>query len=234
MYNRYWKNNACYENGYILHAHGVLASDRFMNTTASDYIGDFVGQSKMLMENKLEEARGGVLFIDESYLLGESPYGNEALATLSTLLNQSDYNESKTIVILAGNPQQMEEMLSQNSELVSRFTERIHFDNWTSNQCVRFIKNKSVSETIPINFDNNVELIVQHGLAILSTRPDWSNIREALSLFAHLKQSRTLRIDKDLKDSQISDDLSFVESDFLDISQYITLISMIPIILFCV
>ena len=41
-----------------------------------------MGQTKKKVEEKLNSARGGVLFIDEAYELGKGMYGTEAMTTL--------------------------------------------------------------------------------------------------------------------------------------------------------
>ena len=44
--------------------------------------GEYLGQTKTKVEERLNSARGGVLFIDEAYELGKGMYGTEAMTTL--------------------------------------------------------------------------------------------------------------------------------------------------------
>jgi SpoVK/Ycf46/Vps4 family AAA+-type ATPase len=75
----------------LLHSFGLLPTDKLVETSALDLTGEFVGQSKSKMQDKMDEARGGVLFIDEAYELGTGSYGNEVMTKLVQLLTDERY-----------------------------------------------------------------------------------------------------------------------------------------------
>jgi DNA replication protein DnaC len=75
----------------LLHSFGLLPTDKLVETSALDLTGEFVGQSKSKMQEKMDEARGGVLFIDEAYELGAGSYGNEVMTKLVQLLTDQRY-----------------------------------------------------------------------------------------------------------------------------------------------
>jgi SpoVK/Ycf46/Vps4 family AAA+-type ATPase len=75
----------------LLHSFGLLPTDNFVETSALDLTGEFVGQSKSKMQEKMDEARGGVLFIDEAYELGVGSFGNEVMTKLVQLLTDERY-----------------------------------------------------------------------------------------------------------------------------------------------
>ena len=79
----------------LLHSFGLLPTSNLVETSALDLTGEFVGQSKSKMQEKMDEARGGVLFIDEAYYLyrpeNERDYGQEAIEILLQVMeNQRD------------------------------------------------------------------------------------------------------------------------------------------------
>ena len=78
----------------LLHSFGLLPTDNFVETSALDLTGEFVGQSKSKMQEKMDEARGGVLFIDEAYELGVGSFGTEVMTKLVQLLTDERYEVS--------------------------------------------------------------------------------------------------------------------------------------------
>ena len=81
-------------------------------------LGEYVGQTKKKVQEKLDAAKGGVLFIDEAYELGKGIYGEEALTTVLAAMTDPEY---KLVIIIAGYPEDMENMLARNVGLKSRY-----------------------------------------------------------------------------------------------------------------
>jgi AAA+ superfamily predicted ATPase len=179
----------------MLHALGVLASDHVVLTTALDLTGQFTGQSKKVIEGKMEEARGGVLFIDEAYKLGEGQYGDEVMVKLLGMLTEPEYSGGKTIVILAGYDADMYTMLARNAGMASRFTECMHFADWTAAQCVSLVESLAQRERpIPFALAEGAEAVLLEGLTHLIQRPGWANARDAETLYKLLKKCRDRRL----------------------------------------
>jgi hypothetical protein len=183
----------------MLNAFGVLASDHVVVTTALDLTGEYIGQSKKVIEGKMEEARGGVLFIDEAYKLGEGSYGSEVMVKLLGMLTEPEYNNGKTIVILGGYGEDMQRMLSRNAGMASRFNERIHFSNWSSEQCADLVETMGKKEQpMPFHFQGEVRSILLEGFRKLLPRPNWANARDSESMYKYLKKSRDRRRSQEL------------------------------------
>ena len=92
-----------------------------LETSATDLIGAFVGHSRKAVEDKMKEARGGVLFIDEAYGLGAGgSFTNEAVDQLVAMLTLPEYVGGKTVVILASYTDEMHQMLMHNPGLKNR------------------------------------------------------------------------------------------------------------------
>src|SRR3546814_11935832 len=67
------------------------------------------------------DLKGGVLFIDEAYKLGEGVYGEEALVTILEAMTSPEYKG--LVIIIAGYEKEIETMLARNVGLKSRFTQ---------------------------------------------------------------------------------------------------------------
>ncbi|HEY8364687.1 MAG TPA: AAA family ATPase [Haloplasmataceae bacterium] len=111
-----------------------LSKGHLIEIDRSDLIGEYVGQTSIKTRQILEEAEGGVLFIDEAYSLYNEDYndfGNEAIDILIKFVE--DHHED-FIVILAGYKEKIEKMLHNNKGLNSRFPIKLFFEDYTMDE----------------------------------------------------------------------------------------------------
>ncbi|KAI0107176.1 P-loop containing nucleoside triphosphate hydrolase protein [Nemania sp. FL0031] len=107
---------------------GVLGSSNYIECSASDLIGEYIGQTGPKTQQKLTDGLGRVLFIDEAYRFSDSQFGKEAINELVDCLTKPKYM-GKIVVILAGYTHQIDELLRINPGLSSRFPDEVVFDN---------------------------------------------------------------------------------------------------------
>ena len=138
--------------GRTLHRFGLLPRDHTEITSATDLTGEYIGQTKERVRKTMEAARGGVLFIDEAYELGaaSNQYSTEAMTTLLGMLTEDEFADGNTLVILAGYEEQMDAMMARNPGLKSRFTERLHFDDWDSLHPIRCRASREEREAVSV------------------------------------------------------------------------------------
>lgn len=110
---------------------GILEKGHVVEVDRSDLIAGYVGQTEGKTKAKIEEALGGVLFIDEAYALAQSDsprdFGKEAIATI---LKSMEDHRDKLVVIVAGYPGPMKQFINSNPGLESRFNKYIDFRNY--------------------------------------------------------------------------------------------------------
>ena len=129
--------------GKIYAALGVLKDgNKFVETDRSGLVGKYVGHTAQMVNEKVNEALGGILFIDEAYALYKegsgSDFGEEAVAQLVKCMED---NRDNLVVILAGYTDQMENFINHaNPGLKSRFRNWIQFDDYSVNDLVAMFK----------------------------------------------------------------------------------------------
>jgi len=127
---------------------GVLSKGQLVEVDRGGLVKGFIGQTATRVQEVVDEALGGILFIDEAYTLtvgkGDGDFGQEAV---DTLLKSMEDHRSELIVIVAGYTDLMEQFLNSNPGLKSRFSNFIYFDDYTADELMDiFHKNLSKQE----------------------------------------------------------------------------------------
>jgi SpoVK/Ycf46/Vps4 family AAA+-type ATPase len=118
----------------IYYAFELLPSPNVVEAQRADLVGEYLGATAIKTNELINQAAGGVLFIDEAYSLandGEGHgdrFGNEAV---QALLKRAEDDRDNLVVILAGYQRQMEDFLASNPGLNSRFAMRIRFPGYS-------------------------------------------------------------------------------------------------------
>ena len=124
----------------IYRALGVLRTGQLVEVDRSGLVRGYVGQTATQTQEVIERARGGVLFIDEAYALtvgkGENDFGQEAV---DTLLKAMEDHRDDLVVIVAGYTDLMERFLDSNPGLRSRFSNFIHFADYSADQLLAIL-----------------------------------------------------------------------------------------------
>jgi replication-associated recombination protein RarA len=110
---------------------GLLSKGHLVEVDRSGLVANFIGQTATKTAAVVEKAMGGVLFIDEAYMLnGNAPndFGHEAVATL---IKAMEDNRSDLVVIAAGYTDQMDAFLDINPGIRSRIGRNIHFADYS-------------------------------------------------------------------------------------------------------
>jgi hypothetical protein len=119
--------------GRILGAMGILSKGHLIETDRSGLVAEFAGQTGPKTHQRIDQALGGVLFIDEAYSLvaesGDDPYGAEAL---QVLLKRMEDDRDRLVVVLAGYPRPMKSLLRKNPGLASRFPRTFAFPDYSA------------------------------------------------------------------------------------------------------
>ena len=201
----------------ILYDAGVLSESKLVETDATGLLGKFVGETGPKTQEKIQDAMGGVLFIDEAYGLtssssasgGAMNYGDEAIAVL---LKSMEDHRGQFCVILAGYKEEMKTMLSANPGFESRIQFSLDFPDYTREElgeiAVSILKNKKYE----INGEALKKLL--DVTEYYRNRPNFANARTVRNILDQVIMNQNLRAEDDEDDRMII--LSDVEDYILD------------------
>ena len=127
--------------GRIYKKIGLLSKGHFMEVSRTDLIAGYQGQTALKVKNVIEQAKGGVLFIDEAYSITENDhsdsYGRECLTELTKALE--DYRDD-LVVIVAGYTEPMQHFFASNPGLKSRFNTFIEFPDYSATELYQMLQ----------------------------------------------------------------------------------------------
>ncbi|MBR0469281.1 MAG: AAA family ATPase [Mogibacterium sp.] len=109
---------------------GILSEGQLVETDRAGLVAGYVGQTAIKTQKKIEEAIGGILFIDEAYTLNQEGenFGQEAI---DTILKAMEDRRDEFVVIVAGYTELMKAFVESNPGLKSRFNKFFEFPDYT-------------------------------------------------------------------------------------------------------
>ena len=170
--------------GQVYYDMGFLSSAEVVECSASDLVGQYVGQTGPKTKAVFEKALGKVLFVDEAYRLSEGHFAKEAMDELVGILTQERF-KAKLVVILAGYDQEINQLLSVNPGLSSRFPDEILFENMSSAMCIKVLEKVLAKGNVVIDGLVDPSQLYTEFIILfdrLSDLPSWGNARDVITI----------------------------------------------------
>ncbi len=125
--------------GKVYKCLGLLSKGHLVETDRAGLVAGYVGQTAIRVDEVIQKALDGVLFIDEAYTLapgenGGKDFGQEAIDTM--LKRMEDYRD-RLVVIVAGYPDEMKRFIQSNPGLKSRFSRYFYFEHFTPEEMIQ-------------------------------------------------------------------------------------------------
>ena len=131
------KTTVCKIYGSLLHQAGALSKGHVVVCDRGTFIGTLWGDEERAMRQALEMAKGGVLMIDEAYLLNGKNDNDPGKIVIQLLMNiLADENQRDIAVVLCGYKDPMLKLLATNPGLQSRFPNKFEFTDFTVDELV--------------------------------------------------------------------------------------------------
>ncbi|MET9842454.1 AAA family ATPase [Streptomyces virginiae] len=159
--------------GKVFAGLGLLERGHVVEAQRADLVGQHLGETAIKTSQAIDRALDGVLFIDEAYALsntgisGGDAFGKEAL---QVLLKRAEDDRHRLVVVLAGYPDEIAELLSTNPGLASRFSTRVGFPAYTADELVLIAESflaaqgDSLTEEAAVALRTSCDLVVTQGM----------------------------------------------------------------------
>lgn len=208
--------------GMIYHSMGLLSKGHVHSVEASDLISGYIRQTGKDTKEAIDKARGGILFIDEAYMLfkkdSTNDFGPEAVAELLTEMSDG---KGDIAIMMAGYPEEMAGFLNSNPGLKSRLRNYFHFDDYTPDELYQIAEYAANKKGVKIS--KSAAKHLKHILTDAYRKRDrtFGNARFAYAMIDEAKINMGVRIMKDPKIDTLSKlELSLVKDvDIEDIRQ---------------
>lgn len=152
----------------------------------------YVGQTAIKTQKVIEQALGGVLFIDEAYsLLSTDSYSKECI---STLIKAMEDHRDNLCVILAGYPKDMEKLIEANKGFQSRIQFNIEFENYSDTELYQIFNKMLEQEQFKLDKKCKNAILEYFSNESRNNKNNFSNGRLARNLFEKVKFEQATRV----------------------------------------
>lgn len=124
----------------ILYNNKIIQKNKLVEVGRTELVGEYVGQTAPKVKRAFDDAKGGVLFIDEAYSLipsSERDFGHEAI---SAIIQEMENRRDEVLVIFAGYEELMAQFIETNPGLSSRISREIKFFDYTIDQLIAILE----------------------------------------------------------------------------------------------
>ena len=187
------KTSIARKMGEILQAMEILPTPRVIEASRATLVGKYMGETPKIVNQMCDKAMGGILFIDEAYTLSDQndQYGREAI---DTLMKRMEDDRGKFVVIAAGYKNKMDEFLEANAGLASRFTHKLHIEDYNEDELLAIFKKMASKEQYTLSSVAEFKILDVIYKMIRSKNENWGNAREMRNLLDQTIQQLSIRV----------------------------------------
>ena len=187
------KTSVARKMGEVLQAMDILPTSRVIEASRATLVGKYMGETPKIVNNMCDKAMGGILFIDEAYTLSSDNdmYGKEAI---DTLMKRMEDDRGKFVVIAAGYKDDMETFLNVNPGLASRFSHKMHIDDYNEDELLAIYKKMAAKDNYKLSPEAEFKLMDVICRMVVSKNESFGNAREMRNMLDATIQQLSMRV----------------------------------------
>ena len=187
------KTSIARKMGEVLQSMEILPTSRVLEVSRATLVGKYMGETPKIVNNVCDKAMGGILFIDEAYTLSSEhdQYGKEAI---DTLMKRMEDDRGKFVVIAAGYKDEMETFLAVNPGLASRFTHKMHIDDYNEDELLAIYKKMAGKDNYKLSPEAEFKLMDLICRKVINKSESFGNAREMRNMLDATIQQLSMRV----------------------------------------
>jgi SpoVK/Ycf46/Vps4 family AAA+-type ATPase len=187
------KTSIARKMGEVLQAMDILPTMRVIEASRATLVGKYMGETPKIVNNMCDKAMGGILFIDEAYTLSDQndQYGKEAI---DTLMKRMEDDRGKFVVIAAGYKDKMEEFLQMNAGLASRFSHKLHIEDYNEDELLAIFKKMASRDHYKLSSTAEFKVMGVISMMVMMKDENFGNAREMRNLLDETIQQLSVRV----------------------------------------
>lgn len=179
--------------GEVLQSMDILPTGNVVEASRTALVGKYMGETPRIVNRLCDRAMGGVLFIDEAYsLCGDNDtYGQEAI---EALVKRMEDDRGKFVVIITGCKDRIDNFLAVNPELASRFTHRLHIEDYSEEELLDIFKQMAAKDQYQLSQAAESKLFEVICRRVMNRNSSFGNAREMRNLLDATIQQLSVRV----------------------------------------
>lgn len=213
------KSTAALALGQLYKDMGILKSGHVVRVTRDELCGTHIGQTAPKTKEVIERALNGVLVVDEAYMLyssSENDYGREAIGII---LDAMETERDRLVVVFAGYPDEMDQLMQINPGLLSRFNKVYNFPDYSDPELMQILDTQLKSYGLKIE-DKELRNKIEKQFAVSKAKlgRNFGNARFVRNFAEKLDEYQSARL---MESGIISPDIMQNDTEDADIKNLI-------------
>jgi stage V sporulation protein K len=187
--------------GELLCSFGILEKGHVVCVTRRDLIGEHHGATEIKTSSAIDDAIGGVLFVDEAHQLVEGDNDTFGKIALQTLAHRLENDRCKFVCILAGYPDAVDKLFNFEEGLKSRISRTFEFKDYTINQLFEIGKLMVVQRQV--TFTESAQRVLKSRCRLVVENGNHGNARAIRTLVDLAIKQMTARLGKRIRMGEV-------------------------------
>lgn len=188
--------------GRVFKAAGILPTDKVVVKERKNLLDSFANSAAKNMDEAVDEAMGGILFIDEAYNLipmdDPGAKDKDGTAAIEALMTRMTNDAGKFITVIAGYKNLIDEFIANaNPGLSRRFTQRIHIDDYSATDLEEIYMQQVGKQNLTIDEDARERLRKAICEMVAAKDENFGNAGTVIGLFNQTIERQSDRLQRE-------------------------------------